>query len=139
MEPNEIKRKWLDFTITNPGDEYSPNYEERRKKIRMIADITLFSFLIIGLGIYVGVSYFYNEYWASLWVLILLGPIFASFIVSLIHGRMSEFAYPLLCVALFCSIGYIYQNWHPMWAIFLSIPVYYFIGYFIDRIIRKKK
>lgn len=131
-------KKWLDDLVVNPGDEYSEKYEEQRRKINLVNQIVLLVFMGIGLIIYVSISYFYPEYWASLWVLLLAGPIVSSLAVSILHGRMVEFAYPLVCVAFFCSIGFIYNNWHPMWAIFLSIPIYYLIGNYVDRIKRRK-
>ncbi len=41
--------------------------------------------------------------------------------------------YPLVALAIFLVIGFTTGAWHPAWAIFLSIPVYYSLGSSIFR------
>lgn len=135
---NSSSHPWENETIAHPGDEYSIKKEKENAKINLISQIILYIFLAIGLIVYVSISYYNEEYWASLWVLILAGPIISSIYFSIAHGRMTEFLYPLFCVAIYCSIGYIYNLWHPFWLIFITIPVYYTIANFVDKIKRKK-
>lgn len=139
MEENKKTniKKWIDEKIVAPGDEFSPSQQDLTRRIHITTTILFFLFTAIGIAIYVSISFGQNQYWSSMWVLCLLGIIISSLVKSLLHGRMTEFAYPILIVAFYCSIGDIYQIWHPLWVLFLTIPIYYFIGYFIDRIKRK--
>ena len=41
--------------------------------------------------------------------------------------------YPLIALAIFLIIGFVTGYWHPAWAIFLTIPVYYSLGSSIFR------
>ena len=41
--------------------------------------------------------------------------------------------YPLIALAIFLIIGFTTGYWHPAWAIFLTIPVYYSLGSSIFR------
>lgn len=138
----EIKKteKWENDTIINPGDEYSREQEDKNRKIKMIGEIILYVLLAVGIAVYVSISYLYPEkdLWASLWVVMLIGPIFSSMYSAIAHGRMTEFLYPLFCTGIYCSIGYVYNLWHPLWIIFLTIPVYYILANLVDKIIRKK-
>jgi hypothetical protein len=36
---------------------------------------------------------------------------------------------------MFCLFGMLYNIWHPMWLIFLTVPIYYPIANAIDRYI----
>lgn len=57
-----------------------------------------------------------------------------------IHTSMSRgqiiwnrIPYPLVALAIFLVLGFTMKAWHPAWAIFLSIPVYYSLGSSIFR------
>ena len=52
---------------------------------------------------------------------------------------MNSFCYPLVVIAIYFSVAKIYSLWHPLWVIFLTIPVYYAVGELVDRIKRKVK
>ena len=41
--------------------------------------------------------------------------------------------YPLFALAIFLLLGFLQDAWHPAWAIFLTIPVYYSLGASIFR------
>ena len=125
--------------IALPGDEYSEVEEKLRKK-ESVVTWTIFSVaLILGVIAYVVPSLFYEEFWSNLWVLLLFAPILTSFYKALVKYQMTAFSYPLLVMAVYFPVANIYNLWHPLWLIFLTIPVYYLVGDIVDRIKRKIK
>lgn len=139
MTDNKISniKKWVDEKIVNPGDEYSPVYQEFRRRVHITSFVIFVLFTLLGTGIYVGFSYFNPKLWSYLWTLTLSGLIVASLVRSLLYGRMMQFAYPLLLLAIYFPVAATYNIYHPLWAIFLSIPLYYLLGIAIDKIKRK--
>ena len=83
--------------------------------------ILMFSALItyILLGIYVPSG------WAALWVIILIPMIIDSILSSISHRDPGKFAMPLVAVAVYIPLGIYCGLWHPLWVVFLTIPLYY--------------
>ena len=46
---------------------------------------------------------------------------------------MSPLAYPVLMAFIFCLTGMLYGLWHPMWVLFVTIPVYYCVAGPVDK------
>ena len=75
--------------------------------------------------------------WGQAWVLFLLIPVVPSLAEAIIWKNANIFAYPvfiaflylLLCIWVLPAFGYI--MWHPLWVMFLTIPVYYGVINFI--------
>lgn len=44
-----------------------------------------------------------------------------------------KFPYPILTVIAYLVMGFVFHLWHPGWIVFLSIPVYYWIGHAIVK------
>lgn len=46
-----------------------------------------------------------------------------------VHGRLgkalTKFPYPVLVAILYILAGFAFKAWHPLWIVFLTIPVYY--------------
>ena len=81
--------------------------------------------------------------WSSMWILFFVPDIIMSLAEAIERKKpqrfnmvfLSTFTFFLVCLVLFPE-----QNlWHPMWAVFLAIPVYYIITNRIRYIIRIKK
>ncbi len=131
-------KRWVDEKIADPGNEFSPVYHEFRRRVGITSFVMFVLFTMLGTGIYVGFSYFHPEMWSYLWTLTLSGLIIASLVRSLLFGRMIQFAYPLLLIAIYFPVAATYSIYHPLWVIFLSIPLYYILGRVIDKIERKE-
>ena len=43
-------------------------------------------------------------------------------------SAMVKFPYFLIAVILYCGLSYAFDIWHPLWMIFLTIPIYYRIA-----------
>ncbi len=95
----------------------------RKFKVRLCSAsifISLFIFFILGYYLQEsGVAYPYA--WSSIsFSLVLLLP----FILGLERIRIS---FPFLIVATYLILGFTLGAWHPWWALFLLIPIYYIV------------
>ena len=43
-------------------------------------------------------------------------------------SAMIKFPYFLIAVILYCGLSFAFDLWHPLWIIFLTIPIYYRIA-----------
>lgn len=66
--------------------------------------------------------------WEWCWLVLLLIPILTSIIDAVRKRRLSHFCYPVLAALVFFYFGLFYEMWHPMWVVFLTIPVFYWIA-----------
>ena len=81
--------------------------------------------------------------WTSMWILFFVPDIIMSLAEAIGRKKpqrfnmvfFSTFTFFLVCLVLFPE----QDLWHPMWAVFLAIPVYYIITNRIRYIIRIKK
>lgn len=128
-----------DDIVVLPGDEFDQAQDQMNRKTNLVTVILFSIFLSAGVLSYVLSSVYNEEFWSSLWVLLLVGPIVASFYRALVKYKMNSFCYPLVVIAIYFSVAKIYSLWHPLWVIFLTIPVYYAVGELVDRIKRKVK
>ncbi len=49
--------------------------------------------------------------------------------------KFSGIHYPMLITAIYLTLGFLYQLWHPAWVLFLTIPLYYSL----TRYLRQRK
>ena len=122
--------------------------EEKKNPVAdMFAGICVFgvafAYLLIGFTV--------PKYgWSCYWVLFLLIPIVASIIDAVRYKRICKFLYPVLVTLVYCFIGLRFSDykfnifgstfrglWHPMWVLFLTIPLFYAIAGPIDNVIHK--
>ncbi len=85
---------------------------------------------------------FLLKMWHNMWIVFFIPSIIMSLAVAIRKKRahhfniafLSSFVFFLICLVLFPK-----QNlWHPMWAVFLAIPIYYILVNRIDSIIDMK-
>jgi uncharacterized membrane protein len=88
--------------------------------------------------------------WRCYWVLFLLIAIATSLVKAIQERRIYKFLYPVLVVAVYCVLGMTFNDvsynlfgkemhgfWHPMWILFLTIPLFYAVTGPIDSYIYK--
>ena len=80
-----------------------------------------------------------GEGWRNYWVLFFLIPIIPSLMVAIQKKRFCAFAFPVLVVMVYLSIGMFANIWHPTWVMFLTIPLYYSTFGPIDAHLHHKK
>ena len=136
--PNNMPRFENEF-IVNLGDEYDPKFEEKRTMVIRFGWLITGVFSALGLLAYTLVSSYFPQFWNSLWVLLLLGPVVSSIYVSYMTARMVYFFYPLAMIMFYVPLAFTYNIFGPLAWIFASLPIYYFIGYRVDSIKRIRK
>ena len=77
-----------------------------------------FLFLFIGITM---------NYWWWCWLILLLIPIFLTLIDAARKNRPDHFAFPVLVTIVFLAGGMFYGIWHPLWTIYFTVPLYYWI------------
>ncbi|MBQ9457710.1 MAG: helix-turn-helix domain-containing protein [Bacilli bacterium] len=80
--------------------------------------------------------------WASMWTLLFLPEIVGSFVRAIFKRRITAFNITMLVVMVYVGMGIIGnfygQNfWHPYWAEFFVIPVFYSVASFADGRVSK--
>ena len=115
---------------------YDKHLEERKKhpiytRVNVILSSVITAGVVIAyvlLGTYLGL-------WAQAWPLFFLVAVIPSLIDACFYRNMFKFAYPIL-VAFVYFIVCMWQPgglWHPLWVIFLSIPIYYAIAGLVHK------
>lgn len=81
--------------------------------------------------------------WFNAWVVFFVPEIICSIARCVVKKNANNFNMPFAAAFTFFFVCMVipgtYMNlWHPMWVVFLAIPLYYMIVKLINRIIRKK-
>ena len=82
--------------------------------------------------------------WKVGWVLLLLPIIIGSLLNAIKDHRSTHFIYPLLVVAVYCTLGFLGQyygfpGWNFYWFLFITIPAFYIIFGPIDQYVLKPR
>ncbi|MDD4531823.1 MAG: helix-turn-helix domain-containing protein [Bacilli bacterium] len=80
-----------------------------------------------------------QEGWIIYWPLFILALFLPSFVDAFEHKSFSRITVPLLILFVYCMLGMMYSMWHPMWILFLIIPVYYIVVSPIDKLIKEHR
>lgn len=81
-------------------------------------------FLCVTVFLFMGLT---MNCWWWCWLILLLIPIFLTFIDAVHKKRPDHFAYPVLVTLVFLAGGMFYGIWHPLWTIYFTVPLYYWI------------
>ena len=96
----------------------------------IIFTLTLIGFLVWGIC--------FNGFYVC-WVLWILMPAIMSIFEAIFKKQITKFIYPLLVAAIYCFLGMQYELWHPLWILFITIPLFYIIANPIDKYVFKTK
>ena len=107
-----VKKDDLSFTVKN----------SKWRLLEKIADsvtplLVLVAYLLCGFLLPNG--------WSHYWVLFFLIPIIPTLFKAIEKKRFCVFAYPVLVVGVYLTLGMFLGLWHPMWILFITIPLYY--------------
>lgn len=138
---NDIK-KGEEVRVGEKGIHINNKDVSRHSIDGIISGVTfaLATFLYITFGL------IFPSTWAYGWILFLLVPLAGTLPDSIRKKSFTTFAYPILVILIYfflCmmlpSLGVIPAMWHPLWVIFLTIPVYYAVFGPIDDLIRRHR
>ena len=99
-------------------------YRRRANRITAIASLltvfgTVITYILLGTLL---------DLWAQAWVLFLLIPVVPSLCKAIEHRNPNMFAYPVFVAFIYlllCCWILNFSLWHPLWVIFLTIPIYH--------------
>ena len=85
-----------------------------------------------------------NMGWSMGWILLLFPIVVGSILNCIKDHRCTHFAYPILVVMAYCTLGFLgryfgFEGWGFYWFLFLTIPAFYLIFGPIDRHVLKKR
>ncbi len=81
-------------------------------------------FLCVTVFLFMGLT---MNCWWWCWLILLLIPIFLTLIDAVHKKRPDHFAFPVLVTLIFIAGGMFYGMWHPLWTIYFTVPLYYWI------------
>ena len=127
------------------GDERIHIGRHRHDKVHIVDIVvssTLFGLALIG---YIIMGIFWKEKnmgWSMGWILFLIPIVVSSVFNAARHKKITNFAYPILVVAAYCTIGFLgnyfgYNGWGTYWFLFITIPVFYLIFGPIDKYVHR--
>jgi len=120
--------------------EDKDNSETNRAKSKRTAmDIWLnLPYPIVITVIYLLWGFLTDDGWAIGWTLFVTIPVYSSIIECIKVKRITPFCYPIFVTFIFLLFGMLYSVWHPLWVIYLTIPIFYSIAPAIDKAIKKR-
>ena len=121
-------------------------HSERFKEERgfWITSASLFGLALIGF-ILMGILWTDQSMgWRMGWILFLFPWIISSFVSAIKHRTFTRFAYPILIVAAYCTLGFLgmylgFEGWGYYWFLFITIPAFYLIFGPIDNYTRRNR
>ncbi len=116
---------WLIF-LTIPL--YYPLVEAAYKSKDLVRTLLSFPYPVLVAGAYLLIGFEWGL-WHPYWLLFLTIPIYYTVLGALKDHSPIEInisgGFPLLVLAAYLAIGFIWQLWHPGWLIFFTVPLYY--------------
>ena len=127
------------------GDERIHIGRHRHDKVHIVDIVVssaLFGLALVG---YIIMGIFWKEKsmgWSMGWILFLIPIVVSSVFNAVRHKKITNFAYPILVVAAYCTIGFLgnyfgYNGWGTYWFLFITIPVFYLIFGPIDKYVHR--
>ncbi|MBE6143578.1 MAG: helix-turn-helix transcriptional regulator [Erysipelotrichaceae bacterium] len=123
------------------GDEASVIYDENNKidltikdvlkwneKIKVIDNMVMSISAILFTAIYLVLGFTLNNGWSHFWFLFILIPVPSSIVNMIARKNINLFQYEVLAASIYCALGMFFNLWHPLWVIFLSVPLFRLIA-----------
>ena len=108
-----------------------------------ISGIVLSGLMLIALVVYILLGSLMGM-WYNGWVVFLIPEIIASLVRAISSRKFSKFNMPFVSTFTYffvCMVvpGLSANLWHPMWVVFLAIPLYYILFGPIDAVLKHKR
>lgn len=125
-----------DSVIINNNDTITINGKDKSKNhlIKHVIDciavfLSIVVYLILGFILKDG----FRNYWPILFLIIIVPSIYDA----IRKHKFCDFAYVIVIVMIYTFIGMLTGLWHPYWVLFITVPVYYVIFGFVDKLIKR--
>ena len=109
------------------------------KKYEAFKDGITGAYIVLSTTCYITLGFILknNIGWKYFWFLFLLIPVIPSICEIFYKRKITAFCYPFAVAAAYCGFSMYYNLWHPLWLLFITIPLFYIIFEPIDKIIAK--
>ena len=129
--------------IDNKENNINTNCQKhlkRNKKYEAFKDGITGAYIVLSTTCYITLGFVLknNIGWKYFWFLFLLVPVIPSICDMFYSRKITAFCYPVAVAAAYCGFAMYYNLWHPLWLLFITIPLFYIIFEPIDKIISKK-
>ena len=114
-------------------------FEKKHNRKLRVAESLISSLTTLGVIVaYLLLGFLVKDGWRNYWVLFFLIPLAPTIMPAIYYRRFTIFAYPVLVVGVYLTLGMFLNYWHPWWILFFTIPVYYIIFKPIDKLNSRK-
>ena len=140
IEPDEVAiinpaKERIHYDIDSDG---SVKMEHQKSLLEMIL-VPASLFLAVVAYLLLGFFLPNNDGWQCWWVVFLLLPFTGQMFDMIRHKRVASFPIVFVCLMAYFPLSYYFNLWHPLWVIFLAIPLFYTIAGPIDQVRKQKK
>ena len=109
------------------------------EKIKIIDNTVMSISAILFTAIYLTLGFVLDNGWAYYWFLFILIPVPSSVVNMIARKNINHFQFEVLVAAIYCGISMFSGLWHPLWAMFLTIPLFRLISGLIMKNKRNPK
>lgn len=114
--------------------------EEPKTKTWLVISILSGSYFFMAILAMVLIGCLVPNGWSWSWTFLLLVPVVGSIPSMIKEKRLTHFCYPLFVTFIYLLICLaVTPIWHPLWVLFLTIPLYYMIVGPIDKYNESKR
>ena len=124
-----------EVVIDNPETVLEEVEEENHSTV--LGAILSSSTAILVVIAYLLLGFLTTEGFRYYWPLFLAIPVVPSFVTAIEKKNMGAFAYPVFVAMVYCFLGMFLELWHPLWILFITIPVYYIIAGNVDKAVHR--
>ena len=125
--------------VKKEDEKHLDPVERRKRQIEWAISGIVWSLFIIAyllLGFLLGM-------WGTMWILVFIPDIIMSIFRCIRKRRVREFNITFVVLFAFFLVDLVLfpelNLWHPMWVVFLAIPVFYIFVNFFEHLLGKKE
>ena len=148
--PKEVELN-VDCKVVIDGDDSKVIYDDEEvnlsikevlkwnEKIKIIDNTVVSISAILFTAIYLILGFILDNGWSHYWFLFILIPVPSSVVNMIARKNINHFRFEILLAAIYCAISMFSGLWHPLWAMFLTVPLFRLISGLIMKNKRNPK
>ena len=114
------------LSIAEAKEKYKKYDGHKSKGWQLAITLTTSVLMLLAVITYLLLGFYVPVYGWTVWWIVILFPIVIASILECIEKRdPNRFALPVVIVCVYIALGFYLGLWHPLWILFLTIPVYY--------------
>ena len=141
----------VDCKVVIDGDDSKVIYDDEEvnlsikevlkwnEKIKIIDNTVVSISAILFTAIYLILGFILDNGWSHYWFLFILIPVPSSVVNMIARKNINHFRFEILLAAIYCAISMFSGLWHPLWAMFLTVPLFRLISGLIMKNKRNPK